>query len=174
MAYLSFPSLKDPRATRHTAEIIAGLPAEEFAAWRDTRWQRRGEDYEAFKRQLAAGHIARVERDRPGFADLIEHVEVSTPLTVDGFAGYASGSFADLAGTPDRLRHKMFPTAVMPGLYLAGADTMCLGIAGAMMGGVFAAGEVLGPFGVPRIMASSVPAAARPRVADRMPVGASA
>ena len=43
-----------------------------------------------------------------------------------------------------------------------------------MMGGVFAAGEVLGPFGVPRIMASSVPAAARPRVADRMPVGASA
>ncbi len=153
--YLSFPSLKDPSASRHTAEIITAAPVAAFEPWAGTRWRNRGEDYEMLKKGLGAGLIALVERQAPGFADLVEHVEVSTPLTVDNFAGYRSGSFADLAGTPDRFRHKMFPATVMPGLYLAGADAMALGIVGAMMGGVLAAGSALGPTGIPRLMAAA-------------------
>lgn len=154
-AYLSFPSLKDPRARRETAEIIGYAPTAAFDAWAGTRWRKRGDDYDALKERIATGLIDLVERRAPGFADLIEHVVVSTPLTVDSFAGYRSGSFADLAGTPDRFRHRMFPARVMPGLYLAGADSMSLGIVGALMGGVLAAGSALGPTGIPRVMAAA-------------------
>lgn len=161
-AYLSFPSLKDPGATRHTAEIITTVPAAAFAAWSGTSWQRRGDDYDQLKRRIGDGLVHFVETRAPGFRALVEHVEVSTPLTVSQFAGYPSGSFADLAGTPDRLRHKMFPSRIGPGLYLTGADAMSLGIAGALMGAVMAAGSAMGPLGIPRVMA---------RAARRRPPG---
>lgn len=151
--YLSFPSLKDPAATRHTAEVITSVPVRAFDDWRGTDWQKRGGDYVAVKERVGRGLVDLVDRQWPGFAATVDHVEVSTPLTVDSFAGYPSGGFADLATTPERLRRRMFPAAVMPGLKLTGADAMALGIVGAMMGGVVAAGSAMGPLGIPRVMA---------------------
>jgi len=43
----------------------------------------------------------------------------------------------------------------VPGLLLAGADACALGVMGAVMGGVFAAGAALGPAGFPRIMGAA-------------------
>ncbi len=162
--YLSFPSLKDPAATRHTAEVIAPVPVAAFDGWRGTDWQKRGGDYAALKERIGRGLIDLVERHRPGFAATVDHLEVSTPLTVDSFAGYPSGGFADLATTPERLRRRMFPVDVLPGLKLTGADTMALGIVGAMMGGVMTAGSAMGPLGIPRIITrASRPAPRAPR-----------
>src|ERR1700686_4615942 len=47
MAYLSFPSLKDTRAQRHTAEIIAPLSYDALEAYRHERWHRRSAHYES-------------------------------------------------------------------------------------------------------------------------------
>ena len=41
------------------------------------------------------------------------------------------------------------------GLFIAGADACSPGVAGALMGGVFAAGAVLGASGFPTIMAAA-------------------
>ena len=154
MAYLSFPSLKDPRAAKPTAEIITAVDPAGFAAWRGTAWMKRGDDYAALKERLAEALLAVVEARYPGFRDLVEYVEVSTPATVETFTGVPSGGFAQLAATPQRLRARRTPAALpVPGLYLTGADACSLGIMGALMGGVFAAGTVLGPLGIPRIMA---------------------
>lgn len=153
MVYLSTPSLKDPAAKRHTAELISLVDPEPFRAWAETEWMRRGPDYADLKGRLAQTMIDRVERELPGFADLVEHVEVSTPLTVTTFAGYASGGFADIAPTPALFAGRGFAArSPVPGLFLTGTDAAAIGITGALMGGVFAAGAVLGPLGTPQLM----------------------
>ncbi len=155
-AYLSFPSLKDPSATTHTAEVLGTLDPRVFAEWRHTRWQRRGDDYEALKERLGQALIDVVERHHPGFRDLIAYHEVATPLTIETFHGYASGGFGDLAGTPQRFAQRLVPARTgVPGLFVTGADACSVGLVGALMGGVFAAGSALGSTGVMRILAKA-------------------
>lgn len=154
--YLSLPSLKDPTATAHTAELITSVDPACFEEWADAAWMRRGAEYEALKARIADALLAVVEAHYPGFRGIVDYVEVSTPATVRTFTGLPSGGFAQLAGTPARLRARLTPADLpVPGLYLAGADACSLGIMGALMGGVFAAGAVLGPTGVPRLMAAA-------------------
>ena len=154
--YFSTPSLKDPEASRHTAEIAATVPGDAFDDWVGTAWQRRGEDYLALKRRVADHMIDSVEAQIPGLRKLIDRIEVSTPLTVRHFANKPSGGFADLAGTPQFFRDGMVRTrSEIPGLLFTGADTTSLGIVGGLMSGVFTAGSVLGPTGLVRLMTNA-------------------
>ena len=61
MAYLSFPSLKDPRAQRHTAEIIAPLSYSSLEAHRDEPWRRRSEEYESAKSKMTCALLDLVD-----------------------------------------------------------------------------------------------------------------
>jgi all-trans-retinol 13,14-reductase len=169
-AYVSFPSAKDPEATRHTAEIISFCTPEAFAPWAGTDWMRRGEDYEALKTTITEGLLAFVEERHPGLRDLVEYSELSTPLTVETFTGHRAGGIYGLAATPSRYEGKLVAArSPVPGLLLAGTDVCSLGIMGALMGGVFAAGEVLGPAGFPTIMKSAGRRAAKARPSAGQP-----
>lgn len=64
MAYLSFPSLKDPAAKRHTAEIIAPLSYASLEAHRNEPWRRRGEDYESAKNRMTKALLDLIEPNR--------------------------------------------------------------------------------------------------------------
>ena len=155
-AYLSFPSLKDADARRHTAEVIAFVDYDAFAPWADERWKRRGTDYETVKERITQGLLDLVERHHPGFRDLVVYAELSTPLTVEGFTGHRRGGIYGLAATPQRIRDKLVPARTeVDGLFIAGADACSPGVAGALMGGVFAAGAVLGASGFPTIMGAA-------------------
>jgi all-trans-retinol 13,14-reductase len=155
-AYLSFPSLKDADARRHTAEVIAFVDYDAFAPWADERWKRRGPDYETVKERITQGLLDLVERHHPGFRDLVVYAELSTPLTVEGFTGHRRGGIYGLAATPQRIRDHLVPARTeVDGLFIAGADACSPGVAGALMGGVFAAGAVLGASGVPMIMGAA-------------------
>ncbi|MEZ5096390.1 MAG: hypothetical protein R2731_09885 [Nocardioides sp.] len=172
-AYLSFPSLKDASlhsvgSDRHTAEIITFVRPEAFARWAETPWMRRGEEYDALKARIAGGLLDVVERRYPGFRDLVDYAEVSTPLTVTDFTGHRGGGIYGLANTPARLRAELVAAqGPVPGLLIAGADACAPGLMGALMGGVFAAGAVLGPRGYFAILQaarrpSGVPVEAEP------------
>jgi all-trans-retinol 13,14-reductase len=52
--YLSLPSLKNPKAGRHTAEIIAPLGWEALARHQGEPWRRRNEDYTQAKERISA------------------------------------------------------------------------------------------------------------------------
>lgn len=179
-AYLSFPSLKDVEATRHTAEIIAFVPYDAFARWEGTPWMRRGEEYAALKDRIARGLLDVVERHYPGFGELVDHAELSTPLTVADFTGHRSGGIYGLANTPERLRDELVAAkSPVPGLLIAGADACAPGLMGALMGGVFAAGVVLGPTGYLDILKAAKqahsaqqahPAEQAPLAADPAPI----
>ncbi len=153
MAYLSFPSLKDPRAKRHTAEIIAPLSYSALEAYRQEPWRRRGVDYESAKNRISLALLELIERHHPGFRDLIEYSELGTPLTFEHFTAAPSGSIYGYPGTPERYRKPwLAPGTPIRNLYLTGSDAALLGIMGALMGGVLTASRVIGPLGFLRIM----------------------
>jgi all-trans-retinol 13,14-reductase len=169
-AYLSFPSLKNPDATHHSAEILCLPDFEPFAAWKDERWQHRGEDYEALKERIGDGMLELVERNFPGFSDLVEVRELSTPLSVETFTAWRGGAIYGLPLTPARFRIPWLGVKTpVRGLYLAGADVYLHGIMGALMGGVAAAAAVFGWAGFPRVMSKMFAAAKKsgsPSVVD--------
>jgi phytoene dehydrogenase-like protein len=146
VAYASFPSLKDPEARAHTAEIIAAVDAASFQRWGGTRWMRRGADYAAVKERIADALLAHVEPRLPGLRRLVTHRELSTPLSSGHFTNHPGGEVYGLPWVPGALR-KPWRSARTPlrGLHLAGADAMFLGVVGAGMGGVAAAARVAGP-----------------------------
>ena len=134
--YISFPSLKDPTSNNHTAEIMVPARFETFAEVSTGGWRRRGARYEELKQTLAEKVLAFVEAQHPGFKDLVDYVEVSTPLSVQHFAAHAGGAVYGISATPQRYRLKgLGPRTHIKGLYLAGADVLAHGIVGAMMGG---------------------------------------
>ena len=161
--YLSFPSLKDPMAKGHTAEIIAHIDYECFRQWREQPWKRRGKEYADLKAQITQSLIQLVEAHYPGFKDLIEYTELSTPLTVEHFDASDRGAIYGIPCIPERL-DQPWAAAKTPlkNLYLTGADTFSLGIMGAMMGGVKTAGLLQGTFGFFKVMAAVMQASSQP------------
>lgn len=153
--YLSFPSLKDPMAKGHTAEIIAHVDYEAFSQWRDQPWRRRGNDYADLKHHLTQALIQLVEDRYPGFQELIEYAELSTPLTVEHFDASDRGTIYGIPCIPERF-DQSWATAKTPvkNLYLTGADAFSPGIMGAMMGGVKTVGLLDGAFGFFKMMAT--------------------
>jgi all-trans-retinol 13,14-reductase len=153
MAYLSFPSLKDPHAKRHTAEIIAPLSYRSLEAYREEPWRRRGVDYESAKNRIIQALLDLIERHHPGFRDLVEYSELGTPLTFEHFTAAPSGSIYGYPGTPDKYRKRWLgPGTPIRNLYLTGSDVALLGIMGALMGGVLTASRLIGPLGFFQIM----------------------
>jgi all-trans-retinol 13,14-reductase len=153
MAYLSFPSLKDPHAQRHTAEIIAPLSYGSMEVHRDEPWRRRSEQYESAKNRMTKALLDLIERHHPGFGELVEYSELGTPLTFEYFTAAPSGSIYGYPGTPDKYRTAWLgPRTAIRNLYLTGSDVALLGIMGALMGGVVTASCLLGSFGFLQVM----------------------
>ncbi len=157
MAYVSFPSLKDPRAERHTAEIIAPLSYGSLEAHRGEPWRRRGEEYKSAKERITRALLDIVERHHPGFRDLVEYAELGTPLTFEYFTAAPSGAIYGYPGTPEKYSQAWLgPRTPIGNLYLTGSDVVLLGIMGALMGGVLTASCILGPLGFPKVMRAAL------------------
>ena len=153
MAYLSFPSLKDPRATWHAAEVIAPFSYAALQAFREEPWRRRGSDYESAKERITLALLDLVEKHHPGFRELIAYSELATPLTFEHFTAAPLGTIYGYPATPDKFRKAWLgPKTPVKNFYLTGTDAAVLGVMGALMGGVAAASLLLGHAGFPRIM----------------------
>ena len=145
VVFVSFPSLKDPHARVHTAQISSGVDAGAFARWAGTRWMRRGDEYAALKETIAEGLLETAERRLPGLRSLVVHRELSTPISAEKFGGHPDGEMYGIPFTPERLRLRWLqPRTPVAGLFLTGADALVPGMAGAMMGGVISAAAILG------------------------------
>lgn len=145
--YVSFPSIKAGHTQAHTVEIIAFVDPGAFERWQTTRHRQRGQDYEALKARISEGLLTAADKVLPGLAQAVIHQELSTPLSVEHYTGHPHGAFYGLPATPERF---LAPPAIrartpVDGLFLAGQDACLLGIIGAMMGGMAAACQVLGP-----------------------------
>ncbi len=80
----------DPSLAPPGKSVLVAAFSSDYAYWRDL-----GEDperYESEKKKIAAQVIRVLERRMPGFAEQIEVVDVSTPLTVVRYTGNWRGS----------------------------------------------------------------------------------
>ncbi len=91
MAYLSFPSLKDPRSQSHTAEIVAPFSYRALESFRKEPWRRRGTDYESAKGLITQALLDLVEKQHPGFRDLVAYAELAHASFFRIFHGSAIG-----------------------------------------------------------------------------------
>jgi phytoene dehydrogenase-like protein len=139
-AYLSFPSLKNPEAKSHTAEIIAFTDYENFSKWKEEPWKKRGEEYTAFKESIKEKLLNYIDKHFPGFKATVEFSEISTPITNEHFTGHPMGTIYGLPCVPDRFDPVKSPwfslRTPVENLYLTGADASSPGVSGAMIGGL--------------------------------------
>ena len=150
MMFISSPSAKDPdferrHPGRSTLEVICPAPYDWFARWEETRWKRRGQDYDDFKQKLAERLRSGLEEHVPAVRGKLDIAELSTPLSTWHFMNYQRGEAYGVSATPARFRLRcLTPHTQVRNLYLTGQDVCTLGVAGAMMGGVLTASAVLG------------------------------
>lgn len=149
VAYVSFPSAKDPDWDRRhpgtaTIEVIGLAPYQWFEPWQEQRWHRRGADYQALKCELQGRLLEAAFTQLPQLRSRIVHAELSTPLSTRHFANYARGEIYGVDHTPERFKLTWLrPHTPIPGLFLTGQDVVTDGVAGALMGGVLCASAIL-------------------------------
>lgn len=152
LAYLSFPSLKDPKAKGHTATILAWTDYTPFEHWRSQTWMKRDENYQRLKQHLSDALINFVDQHYPGFVDLVKYKELSTPITNEFFTGHHRGGIYGLPFVVERFKIPenadwSHPKTPIPGLFIAGTDVYMSGIVGSMIGSLITL--ALLPDGIP-------------------------
>lgn len=147
--FISFPSAKDPEfTTRHpghsTIEVITMAPYRWFSQWENTRWKRRGADYDEIKQSFIERLRQGLEQHVPAARGHLDHAEISTPLSTRHFSNYQAGEAYGLSASPGRFRLRSLSAQTpVPNLFLTGQDVAMLGVTGAMFGGVVAASAIL-------------------------------
>ena len=151
--YASFSGLKDIESDGRSLELVSFVPYDAFEKWKDQPWKNRDEEYQEFKTKISESMIDMVEKHLPGFKNLIDYKELSTPLSTEYFITSKKGSIYGIPATPDRYKNPLINSRTpIKNLYLTGADTSAgHGIVGAMMGGVLTAGIILGNWGIIKI-----------------------
>jgi all-trans-retinol 13,14-reductase len=147
--YVSFPAAKDPSWSerfpdRSTVEVITVAPFEQFAPWADTRWHKRGAEYEELKERFSERMLTKLYELEPQLKPHLDHIELSTPLTTRHFCNYEQGEIYGLNHDPERFAERSLrPQTRLKGFYLTGQDVATAGVGGAMIGGLLCASAVL-------------------------------
>lgn len=148
VTYISFPFLKDKTwetrvGTKVSVDLLGLAPASWFSDWKNSKFGKRPEDYEARKEELAGPYLREMYRVFPEFTGKLEHLEISSPLTSKHYFMNVEGETYGLASTPDRFRpEEQGPWTDVKGLYLSGQDTLFIGLYGAMVSGILTAGAI--------------------------------
>lgn len=140
-AFMSSPSMRDKDVTAQTAEIITFVDYKEFKKWEGTKKNERPEDYNALKEKMAKAMIYYLDKYCPGFADLVDFYEISTPITTVYYNQAHLGAMYGLASVPERYKVRWGrPYTPVKNLYLTGADIGAHSVVGALSGGLLTAG----------------------------------
>lgn len=149
MVYISFPSAKDPDWSnrypgKSTVDIVTLLPYEAVAKWEDSRWKKRGEEYEKMKEAFAQRLLKHLFKLEPQLEGKIDYYELSTPLSTKHFVNYEKGEIYGLDHTPDRFRLKFLrPQTPIKNFYLTGQDVVTAGVGAALFAGLITASAML-------------------------------
>ncbi len=156
-AYLAFATKKDPDNRHlcppgHTNFQIMTLAPRGFEFWgvdagpADGATYRRDEVYRRRKSEMTERMLDAAEQVLGPFRDHIVHLETATPLTHQRYTHATGGTSYGYLHSPGQSgQNRPSHRTEIDGLWLTGANTSSgHGIAGAMVGGVVCAGQVLG------------------------------
>lgn len=142
--YLYMHFCHDDSPFAKTGVILSYMQMSEVEPWLGTAVGRRGEAYEAFKREKAARLLDSVERHCPGIRSCIKRYHTSTPLTYFDYTGTEGGSMYGIAkdvslGAACRVPHKLR----IPNVYQTGQNINSHGMLGVLVGTVVTCSEFL-------------------------------
>ncbi len=157
LVYVSYPAAKDPswserHPDRSTIDVITLAPWEWFAKWSDSKWKRRGEDYDAFKQSLTDRLLEVLFRYEPQLRGKVDHAELSTPLSTRDFVNYAHGEIYGIGHDPERFDQEWLrPHTPIEGLWMTGQDIATAGIGGALVSGLLTLSAMYGRDEISRV-----------------------
>ena len=140
------PSLSESNPPRFasTGVILSYMRMEDVERWRGTQVGRRGEDYEAFKRQKAEKLIDVVAQHFPDIRERIETYYTSTPLTYLDYTGTENGA---MYGNAKDIRmssaYRVAQRTKVPNLFLTGQNINSHGMLGVLVGTIVTCSEFL-------------------------------
>jgi all-trans-retinol 13,14-reductase len=146
---LSFPSAKDEEWQINnpgisTIQIMIACSYDRIKKWEQTKWMKRGEEYNLFKEQLTKKMLKKLYEIVPQVNGHVVMSELSTPLSTKHFSNYQQGEIYGLEHTPARFRlNWLRPQSPFKNLYLTGQDTLTVGVGGALFSGVITASTIL-------------------------------
>ncbi len=149
VVYLSFPSAKDPDwdnryPNKSTIDIITMAPYAWFAKWEDTRWKKRGNEYEEKKAYFSERLLNTMYQYLPQLKGKVDYHELSTPLSNRHFCNYAQGEIYGIDHTPKRFDQRFLKaTSPIKNLFLTGQDIVTVGIGAALASGAVTASAIL-------------------------------
>jgi len=127
------------------ALLMSYMRYDDVARWADTRVGRRGEEYEAFKRDRAERMLAELERQMPGTTAAIERYWTSSPLTYRDYTGTEQGStYGIVHDCTQPSQSFVAPRTKIPNLFLTGQNISAHGILGVIIGAIVTCSELLG------------------------------
>ncbi len=146
--FVSFGSQKDPSHVpgpkqKYAGDMVVWADWSSVVQWADLPSGGRGPEYKAFKQQIEDKMFALFKAYFPDLAELVVFRELSTPLATAEITGHHEGRFYGLDVTPERvMSNALRAKTPIEGLYLSGQDVVCVGIQGALWGGISAAASV--------------------------------
>jgi all-trans-retinol 13,14-reductase len=149
LAYISFPSAKDPdwpisHPNMSTIQVVTSCPFEWVEEWKDKKWQKRGEDYEAFKERMSQMLLEKLYKAVPQVKGKVEYYELSTPISTRHFSNYAQGEIYGLTHDTNRAICKYLrPTTPYQNLFITGQDIVCVGVGSSMFSGLITSMAIL-------------------------------
>ena len=128
----------------HTGVILSYMQMSDVERWAGTTVGRRGDDYEAFKRQKAEVLLDSLEKHFPGLRDSVKHYYTSTPLTYRDYTGTQDGSMYGVAkdvklGAVARVPHR----TRIPNVLQTGQNINSHGMLGVLVGTIVTCSEFL-------------------------------
>ena len=145
--YMHFPTTSsevNPPAFASTGVILSYMRMEDVERWRGTQVGRRGEDYEAFKRQKAEKLIDVVAQHFPDIRESIETYYTSTPLTYLDYTGTENGAmYGNAKDIRKSSAYRVAQRTKVPNLYLTGQNINSHGMLGVLVGTIVTCSEFL-------------------------------
>lgn len=150
LVYVSFPAAKDPDWSnrypgKSTVDVLTLMPYELVEQWKDSKWMKRGDEYNTFKEKVSQRLLDVLYKHQPQLKGKVDHYELSTPLSTKHFVNYDKGEIYGLDHTPDRYHQKFLqPRTPIKNFYLTGQDIVTAGVAAALFSGVLTVSAMTG------------------------------
>jgi len=162
VVYISFPSAKEPEwqnryPGKSTIDIITLVPFELFEKWQDSRWMKRGDEYDALKEDIAKRLLKELYKQMPQVEGKVDCYELSTPLTTQHFVNYEKGEIYGLDHTPKRFRQRFLqPRTPIKNFYLTGQDIVSAGVGAALFSGILTTSAMTNKNIIKKVMGTQI------------------
>ena len=143
--YFYTPATSNTDTYAESIVVLADMKFEEVSQWLGTKVNKRGKDYESFKKRKAEKLLDTLEERLPGIREKAVKYYTSTPLTFRDYTGTEGGAaYGIMKNCNDPLRSIILPRTKISNLFFTGQNINLHGILGVTASAVITCSEIVG------------------------------